>query len=59
MCILSIPCERKTGNFHGPQAMAIKKVIDGTVGTLQVVGHVATKENTFNLFDTSAFAIVW
>ena len=32
MCILSIPCERKTGNFHGPQAMAIKKVIDGTVG---------------------------
>ena len=58
MCILSIPCECEMGNFHGPQAMTIKKVIDGTVGTLQVVGYIATKENTFNLFDISAFAIV-
>ena len=44
-----MPCEREVGNLHGSQAMAIKKAIDGTVGTLQVVGHVATKENAFNL----------
>ena len=23
-----LPCEQETGNSHGPQAMAIKKVID-------------------------------
>ena len=39
------------GNLHDPQAMVIKKVIDGMVGTLQVVRHVATKENIFNLFN--------
>ena len=25
-----LPCERKTGNSHDPQAMALQKVIDGT-----------------------------
>ena len=47
------------GNSHHPQAVAIKNVIDGMVGTLQVVAHIATKEHIFNLFDISGFAIVW
>ena len=25
-----LPCERKTGNSHDPQAIALQKVIDGT-----------------------------
>ena len=54
-----LPCEWETGNSHDPKAVSIKKVMDGMVGTLQVVGHVATKENIFNLFDISAYAIVW
>ena len=32
----NLPCERETGNSHDPQAVAVKKMIDGT---LQVVGH--------------------
>ena len=51
-------CEWETGNLHDPQAVVIKKVIDGMVGTLQVVGHVATKENISNLFNISAFTIL-
>ena len=35
-----IPHERETGNSHDPQAMAINKLIDGT---LQVVGQVPRK----------------
>ena len=31
------------GNLHNSQTVAIKKVIDCTVGTLQVVGHVPRK----------------
>ena len=27
---VDLPCEQETGNSHNPQAMAIKKVIDGT-----------------------------
>ena len=26
----NLPCEQKTGNSNDPQAMALKKVIDGT-----------------------------
>ena len=52
-------CEWEMGNLDDPQAVVIKKVIDGMIGTLQVVGHVATKENIINLFNISAFAIVW
>ena len=40
------PCERETGNLHNPQAVAIK-AIDGTVGTLQVVGHVASYQGKY------------
>ena len=36
----NLPCERETGNLHDPQAMAVKKMIDGT---LQVVGHAPRK----------------
>ena len=32
-----LPCKRETENSHDPQAVTIKKVIDGT---LQVVGYV-------------------
>ena len=33
-------CEQEVGNSHDPQAVAIKKVIDGN---LQVVGHIPRK----------------
>ena len=36
----NLPCERETGNSHDPQAVAVKKMIDGT---LQVVGHAPRK----------------
>ena len=48
----NLPCERETGNSHDPQAVAVKKMIDGTIdndGTLQVVGHAPRK--LFNLFN--------
>ena len=44
-----LPCEWKTGNSHNPQAMALKKVIDGT--QQQVVEHVPKKYLPINLFD--------
>ena len=41
-----LSCERKMGNSHDPQAMVLKKVIDGIP-----VGHVPKKYLSINLFD--------
>ena len=38
-------CERQTGNSHDLQAVAIKKMIDGT---LQVIGHVSIKVSSIS-----------
>ena len=39
----SLPCEWEMGNLYNSQAVAIKKVINCTVSTLLVVGHIPGK----------------